>query len=88
MLDSHSNVFLTGVAGTGKSFVVNFVKEEIRERMGFHEFDNSVYTVAPTGIAADNVGGTTMHSFAGWFKSPGKDYDPSEASNKAIQRMR
>ncbi|GMI36759.1 hypothetical protein TeGR_g6905 [Tetraparma gracilis] len=79
-----SNVFLTGVAGTGKSFVIDSAKTVLRERLG-GMFERAVCTVAPTGIAADNVGGTTLHSFAGWFHSPGKNYDPAgERIGKAV----
>lgn len=47
------NVFLTSAAGCGKSFVINAIKDE------------STVLVAPTGIAALNVGGVTCHSFFG-----------------------
>ena len=47
------NVFLTGEAGTGKSFIV---KEAIKK------LKKNVISIAPTGIAAQNIGGQTMHS--------------------------
>lgn len=53
MLDGQ-NVFLTGEAGTGKSTV-------LREFLARCDRDCAV--LAPTGIAAVNVGGTTLHSF-------------------------
>lgn len=53
LLKSGVNVFLTGEAGTGKS---TLVREFIR-RCG-HE----CIVLAPTGIAALNAGGTTIHS--------------------------
>ena len=53
LLMSGVNVFLTGEAGTGKS---TLVREFIR-RCG-HE----CVVLAPTGIAALNAGGTTIHS--------------------------
>lgn len=53
LLKSGVNVFLTGEAGTGKS---TLVREFIR-RCG-HE----CVVLAPTGIAALNAGGTTIHS--------------------------
>lgn len=50
------NVFLTGKAGTGKTtFLNNFIRTTIK---------NSV-VVAPTGIAAINAGGVTIHSMFG-----------------------
>jgi ATP-dependent exoDNAse (exonuclease V) alpha subunit len=53
------NVFLTGRAGTGKSWVVKGVMEELRG-MG-----KNVVAIAPTGIAANNIGGQTIHSMFG-----------------------
>lgn len=46
-------IFVTGRAGTGKSTMIRFILERI---------PNSA-VVAPTGLAALNVGGTTIHSF-------------------------
>ncbi len=48
------SVFLTGKAGTGKTTFLKDVVENSRKR---------VVVVAPTGIAAINAGGATMHSF-------------------------
>lgn len=56
---SGENIFLTGKAGTGKSFVVKEVMKTL-EYMG-----KRVVAVAPTGIAANNVGGQTIHSLFG-----------------------
>ena len=48
------SVFLTGKAGTGKTTFLRKVVQESRKR---------VVVVAPTGIAAINAGGVTIHSF-------------------------
>ena len=51
------NVFLTGEAGTGKSYVLQQVMQA---------FDNkgiNYYVTAPTGIDALNVNGITLHRF-------------------------
>ncbi len=48
------SVFLTGKAGTGKTTFLKNVVENSRKR---------VVVVAPTGIAAINAGGVTIHSF-------------------------
>lgn len=50
-----SNCFITGEAGTGKSFVVQAYIDECREQ------GKEVLITAPTGTAADNIGGTTIH---------------------------
>lgn len=54
LFDSGRNVFLSGEAGTGKSFVLNAYLEKIRGK-------KNVFICAPTGIAAINVGGVTLH---------------------------
>lgn len=48
-------------AGTGKSFALREIVRLLRSRHSKEE----VYVTASTGIAACNVGGTTIHSFAG-----------------------
>lgn len=53
-LYTHRNIFLTGKAGTGKTTFLKRLQEESRKRM---------IVVAPTGVAAINAGGVTIHSF-------------------------
>ena len=48
------NLFLTGKAGTGKTTFLKKLKEISRKRL---------IVVAPTGVAAINAGGVTIHSF-------------------------
>src|SRR6266516_6030288 len=48
------NIFLTGKAGTGKTTFLHQIKEESSKRM---------VITAPTGVAAINAGGMTLHSF-------------------------
>lgn len=50
------NVFLTGKAGTGKTFVVKEVIRQLKENK------KNIVAIAPTGVAANNVGGQTIHS--------------------------
>jgi hypothetical protein len=53
---NHTNkhIFLTGKAGTGKTTFLKYIKENTFKKMA---------VVAPTGVAAINAGGVTMHSF-------------------------
>ena len=53
-LYTHRNIFLTGKAGTGKTTFLRRLQQESRKRM---------IVVAPTGVAAINAGGVTIHSF-------------------------
>ena len=52
---SGKNVFLTGEGGTGKSFVINTFLQHPKT------MQKNVLVCAPTGIAAENVGGATLH---------------------------
>lgn len=57
---SGENLFLTGAAGTGKSFLLRFLIQELESR-----YPGEIGITAPTGIASANIGGQTIHSFAG-----------------------
>lgn len=50
---TNKNIFLTGKAGTGKTTFLHRVKEESHKRLA---------VVAPTGVAAINAKGVTIHS--------------------------
>ncbi|KAF8058242.1 DNA repair and recombination protein pif1 [Lyophyllum atratum] len=52
------SVFFTGSAGTGKSVLLREIIETLQERGGLG-------ITASTGIAAVNIGGSTLHSWAG-----------------------
>ena len=58
------SIFLTGKAGTGKTTFLKAVVEHSRKRP---------IVVAPTGVAAINAGGVTIHSF---FQLPFSPYVP------------
>jgi len=55
---THNSLFLTGKAGTGKSTFLKYIASTTKKKH---------IILAPTGIAAINAGGTTLHSF---FKLP------------------
>ena len=59
ILKSGKNVFLTGSAGTGKTFVLNQYIDYLKERK------IAVAVTASTGIAATHMNGMTIHSWAG-----------------------
>ena len=56
------NIFLTGPAGTGKSYVTRVIIQ--RAQLSFPA-EGAVAITASTGIAAQHIGGQTIHSFAG-----------------------
>ena len=52
-------MFITGCAGTGKSHVISVIKEHLeRAHIGA---ENACVLMAPTGVAAFNIGGLTIH---------------------------
>lgn len=59
ILKSGRNVFLTGSAGTGKTYVLNKFIEHLRD------CKVKVAVTASTGIAATHISGKTIHSWAG-----------------------
>ena len=63
---TNSNLYLTGKAGTGKTTFLKYIRKILKK--------NSV-VVAPTGVAAVNAEGTTIHSF---FKVPFGPFTPDD----------
>lgn len=64
---SARNIFLTGKAGTGKTTFLKYIRENCPKQIA---------VVAPTGVAAINAGGVTMHSF---FQLPFSPFIPEAA---------
>lgn len=54
---TNKNLFITGRAGTGKSTLLQLFKNTTHKK---------IVVLAPTGVAALNVGGQTIHSFFGF----------------------
>lgn len=72
---TNRNLFLTGKAGTGKTTFLHKIKAESLKRL---------VVVAPTGVAAINAKGVTIHSF---FQLPFEPFIPNAtAKSTAIQR--
>jgi len=71
-----SNIFLTGKAGTGKTTLLHKLKENTPKRM---------IITAPTGVAAINAGGVTLHSF---FQMPFGPFVPGSEAQQQSQRRR
>lgn len=76
-LFTNRSIFLTGKAGTGKTTFLHKLKNETKKQMA---------VVAPTGVAAINAGGTTMHSF---FQLPFTPFVPTpEGRKNLIEKMK
>ena len=70
-------IFLTGKAGTGKTTFLHNLKKATKKQMAI---------VAPTGVAAINAGGTTMHSF---FQLPFNPFLPTpEGRKNLLEKMK
>lgn len=71
---TNKHVFLTGKAGTGKTTFLHLLRGRTFKRH---------IVVAPTGVAAINAHGVTIHSF---FQLPLRPILPDELNNEAIRR--
>ena len=67
--ETGENIFLTGKAGTGKTTFLKYLKETCTK---------TIIVAAPTGVAAINAGGVTLHSL---FQLPFHPFLPT-ANNK------
>jgi Flp pilus assembly protein TadD len=72
---TRQSLFLTGKAGTGKSTFLRYVCQNVKKKY---------VVLAPTGIAAINAGGSTLHSF---FKFPFYPLLPDDP-NLSLQKGR
>ena len=76
--ETGANLFLTGKAGTGKTTFLKRLRDASRKRM---------VVLAPTGVAAINAGGMTLHSF---FQLPFSPFVPGRGflgEEKRFYRM-
>lgn len=75
ILNTNRNIFLTGKAGTGKTTLLREVLKET---------DKNYIVAAPTGVAAINAGGVTLHSL---FLFPLKSYIPVRDQHHPPERF-
>jgi ATP-dependent DNA helicase PIF1 len=73
--NSDKSLFVTGRAGTGKSTLLRLFRDRTKKK---------VVTLAPTGIAALNIGGQTIHSF---FSFPAKVLSRSKIQPRRNKRL-
>ena len=70
--ETSENIFLTGNAGTGKTTFLKYLKENCSK---------NIIVAAPTGVAAINAGGVTLHSL---FQLPFDPFLPTAANKRAL----
>lgn len=75
--DGDGHLFVTGRAGTGKSTLLRALRNTV---------DSELVVVAPTGLAAVNVGGQTIHSFFGLPPRLIRPDDIRRSRNGAVMR--
>lgn len=63
VVEQKRSVFFTGSAGTGKSVLLREIIASLRKK--YQREPDRVAVTASTGLAACNIGGVTLHSFAG-----------------------
>ncbi|KAJ0118805.1 DNA repair and recombination protein pif1 [Diaporthe amygdali] len=61
VVDDERNIFFTGSAGTGKSLLLRAIIAALRKK--FAEKSECLAVCASTGMAAQNIGGTTIHAW-------------------------
>jgi hypothetical protein len=70
--ETSENIFLTGKAGTGKTTFLKYLKETATK---------NIVVAAPTGVAAINAGGVTLHSL---FQLPFHPFLPTKNSKEEL----
>lgn len=70
--ETSENIFLTGKAGTGKTTFLKYLKENCSK---------NIVVAAPTGVAAINAGGVTLHSL---FQLPFHPFLPTKQSKEEL----
>jgi len=75
--ETSENIFLTGKAGTGKTTFLKYLKENCSK---------NIVVAAPTGVAAINAGGVTLHSL---FQLPFHPFLPTNNNkNELLGKMK
>ena len=70
--ETNENIFLTGKAGTGKTTFLKYLKENSSK---------NIVVAAPTGVAAINAGGVTLHSL---FQLPFHPFLPTKNNKEEL----
>jgi DNA replication protein DnaC len=70
--ETSENIFLTGKAGTGKTTFLKYLKENSTK---------TIVVAAPTGVAAINAGGVTLHSL---FQLPFHPFLPTKNNKEEL----
>lgn len=79
-IDGGRNIFFTGKAGTGKSYLLTHIIKHLRVA------GRKVAVTAPTTLAASHIQGSTLHKFAGWRPNAEMEQSVDELVSDARRR--
>ena len=77
--NTNRNYFITGKAGSGKSYILNYFRKVTKKK---------VLMLAPTGVAALNIKGVTIHSAFGFYNINSVSVDEISQSNIRLKSER
>ena len=74
--------FITGSAGTGKSYMINLIKDMLDRRQ------SNYLLLAPTGVAAQNINGRTIHSELQILSNNGNFYTRAYSNRELTEQLK
>lgn len=85
-IDENRNIFLTGVAGSGKSYLIS----QMMRRDSLSLKSKKIYITSTTGVSAVSIGGRTIHSFSGIGICKTKDhaYNTTKSKPSAVAMIK
>ena len=93
-ITGEGNIFLTGAAGVGKSFLLRYIIDKLKfAQLDMHDMSDkrkqitctALAVTASTGIAALHISGQTIHSFAGIGFGDGAKEKVFDTLNKSVR---
>ena len=80
---SGNNIYVSGVGGTGKSFLIKKLFNKYKNKNG----NSGIFLTSTTGISAHNIGGRTINGWAG-FNCPDNCNDPEKVITKCLLKIK
>jgi len=84
----HTRLIVSGQGGTGKSRVISILEQLVSRQLKCNGPSVQVVVVAPTGLAAFNIGGTTIHRLLCLPVEHGKPTDYTRLSQDQLTIIR
>ena len=80
---SGNSIYISGVGGTGKSFLIKKLFNKYKNKNG----NSGIFLTSTTGISAHNIGGRTINGWAG-FNCPDNCNDPEKVITKCLLKIK